>query len=66
LLYDVQKPFVPGGPFQIVWNITKACNMRCMHCYEGAGKRGEDELSREQVINGLEVMSEAGVTSIAF
>ena len=40
--------------------------MRCMHCYEGAGKRSEDELSREQVINGLDVMSEAGVTSIAF
>jgi radical SAM protein with 4Fe4S-binding SPASM domain len=65
-LFGVQKPFVPGAPFQIVWNITKACNMRCMHCYEDAGKKGKNELSALEVINGLDTMSKAGVTSIAF
>jgi hypothetical protein len=44
-LFGVQKPFVPGAPFQIVWNLTKACNMRCVHCYEDAGKKEKNELS---------------------
>ncbi|MGZ7118883.1 MAG: radical SAM protein [Methanobacterium sp.] len=65
-VFGVQKPFVPGAPFQIVWNITKACNMRCMHCYEDAGKKSRNELSPESVMNGLDAMSEAGVTSVAF
>lgn len=65
-LFGVQKPFVPGAPFQIVWNITKACNMRCIHCYEEAGHRGKDELSPQEVMDGLDAMSEAGVTSVAF
>jgi radical SAM protein with 4Fe4S-binding SPASM domain len=65
-LFGVKRPFVPGAPFQIVWNITKACNMRCMHCYEDAGKRSKNELQSEEIINGLNRMAVAGVTSIAF
>ncbi len=40
--------------------------MRCVHCYESAGKRGVNELSSNDVINGLSRMADAGVTSIAF
>ena len=65
-LFGVKKPFVPGAPFQIVWNITKACNMRCVHCYESAGKREENELSSKDIITGLNCMAKSGVTSIAF
>ncbi len=65
-LFGVRKPFIPGAPFQIVWNITKACNMKCIHCYEAAGNRDTDELSSKEVIQGLDTLSKAGVTSIAF
>lgn len=65
-IFGVKRPFVPGAPFQIVWNITKACNMNCIHCYENAGKRDNNELSPEEVIIGLNLMSDAGVTSVAF
>lgn len=65
-LFGVNKPFVPGAPFQIVWNITKACNMRCVHCYENAGRQGSNELASNEVIDGLKKMSDAGVTSVAF
>jgi radical SAM protein with 4Fe4S-binding SPASM domain len=65
-LFGVKRPFVPGAPFQIVWNITKACNMQCVHCYESAGKRGKNELPSKDVINGLDRMAKSGVTSIAF
>lgn len=65
-LFGVNKPFVPGAPFQIVWNITNACNMRCIHCYEGASVKRKDELSKDQIISGLKNMGDLGVASIAF
>ena len=65
-LFGVQKPFVPGAPFQVVWNITRKCNMHCEHCYENAGKKDSDELSSSEIIRGLDSLAEAGVTSVAF
>ncbi len=64
--FGVQKPFVPGAPFQVVWNITRACNMKCVHCYEDAGRKDVDELNRDEINQGLEIISKAGVTSVAF
>ncbi|AEG18787.1 radical SAM/SPASM domain-containing protein [Methanobacterium paludis] len=64
--FGVKKPFIPGAPFQIVWNITKACNMKCIHCYEKAGKKDEDELNSKEIKKGLEILARAGVTSVAF
>jgi len=64
-MFGVHKPFVPGAPFQVVWNLSRACNMKCLHCYENAGKKDKDELNSQQVIEGLEIMAKAGVTSIA-
>ena len=65
-LFGVQKPFIPGAPFQVVWNITRRCNMRCEHCYENAGKKDSDELNSQEIIGGLDSLAEAGVTSVAF
>lgn len=65
-LFGVKKPFVPGAPFQVVWNITRSCNLKCAHCYENAGKKDSNELNKKQVIMGLETLSKAGVTSVAF
>lgn len=65
-LFGVNKPFVPGAPFQIVWNITNACNMQCVHCYEGASVKRKDELSKDQIFKGIENMGNVGVASIAF
>ncbi len=62
----MKKPFVPGAPFQVVWNITNACNLKCAHCYEDAGKRSSNELTNQEIIRGLEIISKASATSIAF
>ncbi|PMB74753.1 hypothetical protein C0195_01155, partial [Candidatus Bathyarchaeota archaeon] len=29
--YGIRVPFVPAGPFEIVWNFTYKCNLRCKH-----------------------------------
>ncbi|WP_309492328.1 radical SAM/SPASM domain-containing protein [Candidatus Hecatella orcuttiae] len=64
--FGVTHPYVPGAPFQIVWNITRACNMRCVHCYENAGAPGEDELSTEEILRGIDILGDAGVLILAF
>lgn len=37
------------------WNVTKACNLKCVHCYRDAGKRAKNELS---TVEGKALISE--------
>ena len=64
--FGVRRPYVPGAPFQVVWNITRACNLKCVHCYESAGARDPDELTTEQAIRGIDILADAGVLILAF
>lgn len=64
--FGVTKPFVPGAPFQVVWDVTYACNLRCKHCYSTAGKRLKDELTTEEAFEAIDKFDRFGVTSIAF
>jgi radical SAM protein with 4Fe4S-binding SPASM domain len=64
--FGVKHPYVPGAPFQVVWDITRACNLKCMHCYESAGAKGEDELSTEEALRGIDILADAGVLILAF
>ncbi|MEM4292069.1 MAG: radical SAM/SPASM domain-containing protein, partial [Archaeoglobaceae archaeon] len=51
--FGVRKPFVPGAPFQVVWDVTYACNLRCRHCYATAGKALNDELTTEEAMDKI-------------
>jgi len=64
--FGLRKPFVPGAPFLIVWDVTYACNLKCKHCYSTAGKPWNDELTTEEALRVIKILAEAGVTSIAF
>ncbi len=64
--FGVTKPFTPGAPFQVVWNVTKSCNLRCKHCYESAGTKAPDELSTEQALKTVDKLADAGVVFLAF
>jgi len=60
--YGVRVPFTPAGPFEIVWNFTYQCNLKCKHCYENAGDKNRPELSTEEAKQVLDVLSKiAGV-----
>jgi len=37
-------------PDTVVWEITFACNMRCIHCGTSAGKRRPDELTTDEAL----------------
>jgi len=64
--FGVRYPYVPGAPFQVVWNITRACNLKCIHCYENAGLPGQDELTTEEALKGIDILADAGVLILAF
>ncbi len=64
--FGPQRPFTPGAPFQVVWNVTRTCNLRCKHCYENAGRRGRDELDTEQALRAIDIMADEGVVFLAF
>ena len=64
--FGVRKPFVPGAPFQVVWDVTYACNLRCKHCYATAGKPLEDELTTEEALETIDKFDRLGVTIISF
>lgn len=64
--FGVRHPYVPGAPFQVVWNITRACNLKCIHCYENAGLPGPDELTTEEALKGIDILADAGVLILAF
>ena len=64
--FGVRRPYVPGAPLQVVWNITRACNLKCVHCYESAGARDPDELTTQEAIRGIDILADAGVLILAF
>ncbi|MCZ0861305.1 radical SAM protein [Methanocorpusculum sp. MG] len=64
--FGVRRPFVPGAPFQVVWDVTHRCNLRCRHCYASAGKALDDELTTEEALHLIDRLAKLGVAVIAF
>lgn len=64
--FGVRKPFVPGAPFLVVWDVTYSCNLRCKHCYANAGRPWPDELSTEEAKRVIDILDRAGVVAIAW
>jgi radical SAM protein with 4Fe4S-binding SPASM domain len=61
--YGIRIPFTPGGPFEIVWNFTYICNLRCKHCYEDAGKY-KPELSTEEAFHVVDTLSKTAAVGL--
>ena len=51
----------------VVWNITRTCNLRCVHCYtDSEAKRYLDELSTEQCKGVLTDLTDFKVPAVLF
>ena len=51
----------------VVWNVTRACNLHCLHCYARAVERGhEKELTHEQGRSLIDDLASFGVPVILF
>jgi sulfatase maturation enzyme AslB (radical SAM superfamily) len=67
--YGIRIPFVPAGPFEVVWNFTYKCNLKCKHCYENAGGERQPELTTDeakQVIDLLSKTAGIGLPALSF
>lgn len=54
------------GPV-VVWNITRTCNLNCLHCYSSSEAVAyEGELTTEEAKNVIDQLSEANVPVILF
>ena len=51
----------------VVWALTKACNLRCVHCYASANPEPDpDELTHREGIALLEDLARFGVPAVLF
>jgi 12,18-didecarboxysiroheme deacetylase len=51
----------------VVWNVTKRCNLKCLHCYAQATAGGApDELSRQEGLDLLRDLQDFGVPVVLF
>jgi len=47
-----------GFPAHPVWEMTTACNLRCIHCHASGGKPSADELTTEEAKRLLDQLAE--------
>jgi radical SAM protein with 4Fe4S-binding SPASM domain len=64
--FGIDKPLKLQAPFLVVWNYTNACNLRCRHCYQGAGKMSKDELRLDERLSIVDQLADNDVVAIAF
>ena len=63
-----QEPALPSGclsaPLSIIWEITHACNLGCLHCLSSCGTEAPGELSTEEARSLIDQLAQLHVFSI--
>jgi len=52
-------------PVHVVWEITLACGLKCLHCGSRAGHRRPSELNTEQCLEVVRSMAALGVREVS-
>lgn len=47
-------------PFKAVWELTNACNAKCIHCGSKSGQKRIDELTKEEALRVCDELKELG------
>ena len=55
---------LPREPVTCFWEITDACNLRCIHCEADSGARGPDELTTDEALKLAEELAGCGCKSV--
>ena len=56
---------VRDAPQYVLWEITRACNLRCRHCLSSSGAAAPDELDGSRALAVCDALSELGVAAVA-
>jgi radical SAM protein with 4Fe4S-binding SPASM domain len=58
---EPNRPFLlPRSPNVCFWEITQACNLRCIHCESASGEPESDELDTDEALDLAEQLAEIG------
>ncbi len=57
-------PKVPDAPSYVLWEITRACNLRCDHCAARAGVHRRDELDTEEALALCDDLATLGTPAV--
>jgi radical SAM protein with 4Fe4S-binding SPASM domain len=52
-------------PVHVIWELTLACNLRCVHCGSRAGRQRSHELSTEECLDVVRQLSELGTREVS-
>lgn len=52
-------------PVHVVWELTLACNLACLHCGSRAGRRRPNELSFEECVRVIDDLAQLGTREIS-
>lgn len=52
-------------PVHVVWEITLACDLKCMHCGSRAGRRRVNELNTEECLDVVEQLARLGTREVS-
>lgn len=52
-------------PLHLVWALTNACNIRCIHCYAASARRSSNELSHDEILSQIDVLARDGLLDLA-
>lgn len=69
LIWWREKPLelLPAEPpSSVFWELTAACNLRCLHCVVSAGLKADKELPTKRCLELIEELADFGLQSIAF
>ncbi|MCL1833048.1 MAG: radical SAM protein [Leptospirales bacterium] len=64
--HQVQKSASERRPI-VVWNTTRTCNLKCVHCYTDSDNRKyENELTTKEAFKLIDELSDFGIPSLLF
>lgn len=52
-------------PLHLVWALTNACNVKCVHCYASSARRSPGELTFNEIIHQIEILARDGLLDLA-
>ncbi|AAK42035.1 radical SAM protein [Saccharolobus solfataricus] len=64
--YNRDRPSKFSDVFRpvVTWNLTRKCNLKCLHCYINASPEGEDGLTTEEALGLIDEMAEMKIPLI--
>jgi Y-X(10)_GDL-associated radical SAM protein len=63
--FRTEADFKSYVPVHVVWEITLACDLKCMHCGSRAGHRRPDELTTQECLEVVEALARLGTREIS-